>query len=181
MINKNSYSREDIQKVSEGKIFGQENAKLPMGPMLMIDRIINISTNGGKYEKGAILAELDIDPKNWYFKYHFKGDPVMPGCLGLDGFWQLLGFFLTWVGGKGKGRALGVKEVKFKGQVRPYHDKITYKIDIKKIIKRPVYMVWGDANLLINDKIIYTARDLQVGLFENLKWDYGADPAIDPF
>jgi 3-hydroxyacyl-[acyl-carrier protein] dehydratase/trans-2-decenoyl-[acyl-carrier protein] isomerase len=104
----------------------------------MIDRILKISERGGKYNKGSILAELKINPKKWFFDCHFKGDPVMPGCLGLDGFWQLLGFFLSWSGGSGRGRALGVKELKFKGQVRPYHDLITYNLDIKKIIKKPV-------------------------------------------
>ena len=105
----------------------------------------------------------------------------MPGCLGLDAFWQLIGFFLTWIGGEGKGRALGVKELKFKGQVRPFHKKITYHIDIKKYITRPTHMVWGDAVLKVKDKAIYFAKDLQVGLFESLTWDYGKDPATDPF
>ena len=105
----------------------------------------------------------------------------MPGCLGLDGFWQLLGFFLSWAGGQGRGRALGVKELKFKVQVRPYHDIITYQIDIKKVMKKPVFMVWGDAALSVKEKVIYFAKDLQVGLFEILTWDFGADPALDTF
>lgn len=105
----------------------------------------------------------------------------MPGCLGLDGFWQLIGFFLTWLGGDGRGRALGVKDLKFKGQVRPYHEKIIYKIDIKKFITRPTYMAWCDAVLEVKDKAIYFAKDLQVGLFEGLTWDHGKDPALDPF
>jgi 3-hydroxyacyl-[acyl-carrier protein] dehydratase/trans-2-decenoyl-[acyl-carrier protein] isomerase len=105
----------------------------------------------------------------------------MPGCLGLDGFWQLIGFFLSWIGGDGRGRALGVGEVKFKGQVRPYHDKIIYKIDIKKVIRRPMLMAWGDAELQVKDRIIYFAKNLQVGLFENLTWDFGSDPALDTF
>ena len=105
----------------------------------------------------------------------------MPGCLGLDGFWQLVGFFLSWAGGKGRGRALGVKEVKFRGQVRPYHDKITYQIDIRKFITRPTFMAWGDAVLHVKDKAIYFAKDLQVGLFDKLVWDTGMDPALDPF
>lgn len=181
MNNKSSYTKSELLEVAEGEIFGQENGKLPRSPMLMIDRILKISDDGGKYDKGSILAELNIDKNNWFFDCHFKGDPVMPGCLGLDGFWQLLGFFLTWSGGKGRGRALGVKELKLKGQVRPYHKLITYNIDIKKIIKRPVFMAWGDAALAIKDRVIYTAKDLQVGLFENLNWDFGADPALDPF
>jgi len=178
---KSSYSKEDLLDIAEGNVYGQENGKLPKPPMLMIDRILNITEEGGKYGRGFILAELDINPKNWFFDCHFKGDPVMPGCLGLDGFWQLLGFFLSWAGGKGRGRALGVKNLKFKGQVRPYHDKIIYKIDIKKLMKKPVFMVWGDATLSVKDKMIYFAEGLQVGLFDNLTWDFGADPALDTF
>jgi len=152
-----------------------------MPPMLMMDRIIHISDEGGKYGKGEIKAELDIKKSLWFFDCHFKGDPVMPGCLGLDGFWQLIGFFLTWVGGEGRGRALGVKDLKFKGQIRPYHEKIIYKIDIKKFIIRPTYMAWCDAVIEVKDKAIYFAKDLQVGLFEGLTWDHGKDPALDPF
>jgi 3-hydroxyacyl-[acyl-carrier protein] dehydratase/trans-2-decenoyl-[acyl-carrier protein] isomerase len=149
--------------------------------MLMMDRITHISDEGGKYGKGKIKAELDIDKSLWFFDCHFKGDPVMPGCLGLDGFWQLIGFFLTWIGGNGRGRALGVKDLKFKGQVRPFHKKITYEIDIRKFITRPTHIVWGDAVLKVKNKVIYIAKDLQVGLFESLTWDYGKDPALDPF
>jgi 3-hydroxyacyl-[acyl-carrier protein] dehydratase/trans-2-decenoyl-[acyl-carrier protein] isomerase len=105
----------------------------------------------------------------------------MPGCLGLDGLWQLIGFFLTWVGGEGRGRAVGVGNLKFKGQVRPYHDKITYKIDIKKLIKKPVYMIWGDGELSIGNRVIYIAKNLQVGLFDNLTYDFGGDPTQDTF
>ena len=181
-MNKNSsYTKQELLEIGSGKIFGTQNGKLPLPPMLMIDRILNISDSGGKYDKGFIEAELDIDPKNWFFECHFKNDPVMPGCLGLDGFWQLIGFFLSWAGGQGRGRALGVKEVKFKGQVRPYHDKITYQIDIRKFITRPMFMAWGDAVLHVKDKTIYFAKDLQVGLFEKLVWDTGMDPALDPF
>jgi 3-hydroxyacyl-[acyl-carrier protein] dehydratase/trans-2-decenoyl-[acyl-carrier protein] isomerase len=181
MNKKSQYNKEDLLQVSEGEIFGMENGKLPQPPMLMIDRILKISEKGGKYDKGHVIAELDINPKNWFFNCHFKGDPVMPGCLGLDGFWQLLGFFLTWIGGTGRGRALGVKELKLKGQVRPYHNQIVYNVDIKKIIKKPVFMAWGDAALAIKDRVIYTAKDLQVGLFENLTWDFGANPSLDTF
>jgi len=147
----------------------------------MMDRILHIADTGGKYGKGIIEAELDIDPDNWFFKCHFKNDPVMPGCLGLDGFWQLVGFFLSWAGGQGRGRALGVKELKFKGQVRPYHEKVSYRIDIRKFITRPTFMAWGDAVLQVKDKAIYFAKDLQVGLFEKLVWDTGMDPSLDPF
>jgi len=181
MQQKTSYSKKDLLTIAEGTVFGQDNGKLPRKPLLMIDRILNITADGGKYNKGSVLAELKISPKNWFFDCHFKGDPVMPGCLGLDGFWQLLGFFLTWTGSKGRGRALGVKELKFKGQVRPYHKLITYKLDIKKMIKKPISMAWADATLSIKDRVIYLAKDLQVGLFENLAWDFGADPALDTF
>jgi 3-hydroxyacyl-[acyl-carrier protein] dehydratase/trans-2-decenoyl-[acyl-carrier protein] isomerase len=181
MNKKSQYNKEELLQVSEGEIFGMENGKLPQPPMLMIDRILKISEKGGKYDKGHVIAELDINPKNWFFNCHFKGDPVMPGCLGLDAFWQLLGFFLTWIGGTGRGRALGVKELKLKGQVRPYHNQISYKVYIKKIIKKPVFMAWGDAALSIKDRVIYTAKDIQVGLFEKLTWDFGADPSLDTF
>jgi len=181
MSSRKSFSKEDLINSGLGKLFGVDKGKLPAPPMLMIDRILHISDEGGKYGNGEIKAELDIDESLWFCDCHFKGDPVMPGCLGLDAFWQLIGFFLTWIGGEGKGRALGVKELKFKGQVRPFHKKITYQIDIKKYITRPTHMVWGDAVLKVKDKAIYFAKDLQVGLFESLTWDYGKDPATDPF
>ena len=181
MEKKSSYAKQELLNIGAGKIFGKNNGKLPLPPMLMIDRILQISKKGGKYGNGYIKAELDIDKDQWFFKCHFKNDPVMPGCLGLDGFWQLIGFYLSWAGGKGKGRALGVKELKLKGQVRPYHEKITYSIDIRKFITKPTFMAWGDAVLIVKEKAIYLAKDLQVGLFDKLVWDNGMDPALDPF
>ena len=181
MSRKSSFSKKDLLEIAKGQFRDKSIGKLPLPPMLMIDRIIEISEVGGDYEKGYIKAEMDISDNNWFFECHFKNDPVMPGCLGLDGFWQLIGFFLSWAGGKGKGRALGVKDLKFKGQVRPYHEKIIYKIDIKKFITRPTYMAWCDAVIEVKDKAIYFAKDLQVGLFEGLTWDHGKDPALDPF
>jgi len=183
MDKKSSYTKQDLLDIGTGKAFGKKNGKLPLPPMLMIDRILNISKTGGKYDAGFIEAEMDIDPEHWFFKCHFKNDPVMPGCLGLDGFWQLIGFFLSWAGGSGRGRALGVKELKLKGQVRPYHDKITYLIDIRKFITKPTFMAWGDGVLKVDnkDKAIYFAKYIQVGLFEKLVWDSGMDPALDPF
>jgi len=178
---KSHFTKEDLLKIANGDIFGIKNGKLPKPPMLMLDRILKISDKGGKFGKGFIHAEMDVDQEQWFFGCHFKNDPVMPGCLGLDGFWQLVGFFLTWIGGNGRGRALGVKDLKFKGQVRPYHTTISYLIDIRKIITKPVYMAWADAVLKIKDKTIYFAKDLQVGLFENLTWDFGADPTLDTF
>ena len=181
MKRKSSYTKEDIIKASNGVMFGKENGRLPKSPMLMVDRITHISNSGGKYKKGEIVAEMNIDPDLWFFKCHFENDPVMPGCLGLDGLWQLLGFFLSWTGGTGRGRALGVKELKFKGQVRPYHSSIVYTIDIRKLVSRSMHMVWGDAVVRANKKEIYFAKDLQVGLFDNLVWDTGMDPRLDPF
>jgi 3-hydroxyacyl-[acyl-carrier protein] dehydratase/trans-2-decenoyl-[acyl-carrier protein] isomerase len=181
MERKNSFTKEDLINSGLGKLFLGVKGKLPRPPMLMIDRILHISDEGGKYGKGEIKAELDINKSLWFFDCHFKNDPVMPGCLGLDGFWQLIGFFLSWAGGQGRGRALGVKDLKFKGQVRPFHEKIIYQIDIRKFITKPTYIAWGDAVLEVKDKTIYYAKDLQVGLFDNLTWDYGKDPALDPF
>ena len=181
MKQKNSYTREELLQCAAGELFGIEHSKLPTDPLLMADRITTITMDGGKYDKGLVIAELDINEKTWFFHSHFIGDPVMPGCLGLDGMWQLIGFFLTWSGCTGRGRALGVGNVKFKGQVRPYHDVITYTIDVKKIINKPVPMIWGDGELHVNDKKIYTAKGLQVGLFDNLIYDFGGDPTSDTF
>ena len=181
MNRKNKFSREELLKIAQGVVFGKENGKLPLPPMLMISRILDINEDGGQNGKGQIRAELDIEKSNWFFDCHFKNDPVMPGCLGLDGFWQLIGFFLSWIGGKGRGRALGVKELKFKGQVRPYHKKVTYIIDLKRVVKRPVFMAWANAILQVDGRDIYFAKDLQVGLFDNLTWDYGLDPSLDTF
>ena len=162
---------------------GPNASKLPLPPMLMVDRIIEINEDGGKYGKGYVLAELDISEESWFFHCHFKGDPVMPGCLGLDGMWQLVGCFLTWIGSKGRGRALGVSDLKFKGQVRPYHEKVIYKIDIKKLLVRnKKTMGWADGLLSTeNNRTIYFAKNLQVGFFNNLTYDFGGDSSQDSF
>ncbi len=160
-----AYDTETLLACARGEVFGEGNAQLPAPPMLMMDRIVSITADGGKYGKGFIHAELDISPEQWFFLCHFFGDPVMPGCLGLDAMWQLVGFFLGWSGAQGRGRALGVGEVKFRGQVRPTVKKITYKIDMKRVILRRLILGVGDGTLEADDQVIYTAKDLKVGLF----------------
>jgi len=148
-----------------GELYGPNNAQLPLPPMLMMDRITLITDEGGLYGKGEIIAELDIKPDLWFFDCHFQGDPVMPGCLGLDAMWQLVGFFLCWMGGPGKGRALGVGEVKFTGQVLPTAKKVIYRINMKRLILRKLVMGIADATMEVDGKVIYEATDLRVGLF----------------
>ncbi|GAC14799.1 3-hydroxyacyl-[acyl-carrier-protein] dehydratase FabA [Aliiglaciecola lipolytica] len=164
---KSSFSREDLLSCSQGELFGPGNSQLPAPNMLMMDRIVTISETGGKYDKGYILAELDITPDLWFFDCHFPGDPVMPGCLGLDAMWQLVGFFLGWCGGPGKGRALGVGEVKFTGQILPTAKKVTYKIDMKRVIKRKLFMGMADGVVEVDGREIYAAENLKVGLFQD--------------
>jgi 3-hydroxyacyl-[acyl-carrier protein] dehydratase/trans-2-decenoyl-[acyl-carrier protein] isomerase len=146
-------------------MFGPGNAQLPVPNMLMMDRITEITNEGGRHGKGHIVAELDIHPDLWFFECHFPGDPVMPGCLGLDAMWQLIGFFLAWSGGEGRGRALGVGEVKFTGQVLPSASKVVYEIDLRRVITRKLIMGQGDGRLSVDGREIYTAADLRVGLF----------------
>ena len=160
-----SYSYEELLACSRGELFGPGNAQLPAPNMLMMDRITKITEEGGEYGKGEITAELDIKPDLWFFECHFKNDPVMPGCLGLDAMWQLVGFYLGWLGHPGRGRALGVGEVKFTGQVLPTGKLVSYKIDIKRVIARGLVMGIADATLCIDDREIYTAKNLRVGLF----------------
>lgn len=160
-----SFNRDELLACARGELFGQGNAQLPLPNMLMIDRITYICSDGGKFGKGEIVAELDIKPDLWFFNCHFIGDPVMPGCLGLDAMWQLVGFFLGWIGSHGKGRALGCREVKFTGQVRPNAQKITYHINMKRIILRKLVMGIADATLEVDGRTIYTGSDLRVGLF----------------
>ncbi|GAA5136304.1 3-hydroxyacyl-[acyl-carrier-protein] dehydratase FabA [Alloalcanivorax gelatiniphagus] len=162
---KSSYSRDDLLACAHGELFGPGNARLPLPNMLMMDRIVHIAETGGHYGKGQIVAELDIDPELWFFQCHFESDPVMPGCLGLDATWQLLGFFLGWLGNPGRGRALGVGQVKFSGQVLPTAKKLTYRIDIKRVIARSLTMGIADATVSVDGNDIYQANDLRVGLF----------------
>lgn len=165
MGKQHSFTREELLMSGRGELYGPENAQLPLPNMLMMDRIIHISDEGGKYGKGEIIAELDIKPDLWFFECHFQGDPVMPGCLGLDAMWQLVGFYLCWLGGPGKGRALGVGEVKFTGQVRPTAKRVTYRIHLKRVIMRKLVMGIADATMEVDGKEIYEATDLRVGLF----------------
>lgn len=165
MTRQSSFTREELLQCGRGEMFGPGNAQLPLPNMLMIDRIVTINEDGGAHGKGEIIAELDINPDLWFFECHFQGDPVMPGCLGLDAVWQLIGFYLGWLGSPGRGRALGVGEVKFTGQVLPTAKKVTYKIDLKRVITRRLIMGIGDASMLVDGKEIYTMKDLRVGLF----------------
>lgn len=162
-----SYNKEELIHCGNGDMFGPGNAQLPVPNMLMMDRISHISQTGGENGKGEIIAELDITPDLWFFDCHFPGDPVMPGCLGLDAMWQLVGFFLAWKGNPGRGRALGAGEVKFTGQILPTAKKVTYKITLKRVIERKLVMGIADGSVSVDGKEIYTAKDLRVGLFTN--------------
>lgn len=163
---RNSYSKEDLIECGMGRLFGPGNAQLPIDNMLMVDRITNITGTGGSEGKGHVVAELDINPDLWFFDCHFKNDPVMPGCLGLDAMWQLVGFFLGWRGNPGKGRALGCGEVKFTGEILPSNKKVTYELDIKRLIERKLVMGIADGTVTVDGKVIYTAKGLKVGLFK---------------
>jgi 3-hydroxyacyl-[acyl-carrier protein] dehydratase/trans-2-decenoyl-[acyl-carrier protein] isomerase len=159
------YERDDLLACAKGETFGSGNAQLPYPPMLMFDRITEIEADGGPHGKGRMVAELDIRRDLWFFDCHFIGDPVMPGCLGLDAMWQLVGFFLGWSGAPGRGRALGVGEVKFTGQVTPKVKKVVYRIDLKRVVLRRLVMGVADGVLEADGTPIYEARDLRVGLF----------------
>jgi 3-hydroxyacyl-[acyl-carrier protein] dehydratase/trans-2-decenoyl-[acyl-carrier protein] isomerase len=165
MQKKNSFTYEELLSCGRCEMFGAGNAQLPLPPMLMFDRIVSITEEGGKYGQGQIIAELDVKPDLWFFGCHFQGDPVMPGCLGLDAMWQLVGFYLGWKGGPGRGRALGAGEVKFSGQVLPTGKKVTYYIDLKRVIMRKLVMGIADARMELDGREIYVANDLRVGLF----------------
>jgi len=165
MSAQSSYSYEDLLACGRGEMFGPGNAQLPLPPMLMFDRITNINADGGQFGKGEVVAELDINPDLWFFACHFQGDPVMPGCLGLDAMWQLVGFYLGWIGGPGRGRALGVGEVKFSGEITPETKKVTYRVELKRVINRKLVLGIGDGVVEADGKPIYEAKDLRVGLY----------------
>ena len=166
-MKQNSFSYEQLIECSNGTLFGKGNAQLPSPPMLMFDRITNINETSGAFSKGEIIAELDIKPELWFFDCHFKGDPVMPGCLGLDAMWQLVGFYLGWLGQPGKGRALGVGEVKFTGQVLNSVKKVSYHISLKRLILRKLILGVADGVLKADGEPIYEAKDMKVGLFQS--------------
>lgn len=164
-VPKNSYELPELVDCGYGRLFGPGNAKLPIDNMLMLDRIVEINADGGEHGRGQIIAELDIKPDLWFFDCHFPEDPVMPGCLGLDALWQLLGFFLGWSGHPGKGRALGAGEVKFTGEILPTSKKVVYELSISRLINRSLVMGIADGQVSVDGKTIYTTKALKVGLF----------------
>ncbi|MBX3690051.1 3-hydroxyacyl-[acyl-carrier-protein] dehydratase FabA [Dokdonella sp.] len=167
MSRPSSLSFEQLLSCARGEMFGPGNARLPAPPMLMFDRITHVDENGGTHGKGLLQAELDIRPDLWFFGCHFEGDPVMPGCLGVDAMWQLAGFYLPWLGEPGRGRALGVGEVKFTGQVLPSAHLVRYEINVSRVIRGRLKMIVADGSTFVDDRLIYTAKDLRVGLFQS--------------
>lgn len=165
MDRKNSFTRDELLTCSHGTMFGPGNARLPLPPMLMVDRITRISDTGGNHGKGEIIAEFDIKPDLWFFGCHFESDPVMPGCLGVDALWQLVGFHLGWLGSPGRGRALGAGEIKFFGQVLPTAKTVTYHLHLSRVIQRKLVMGVADGFVSVDGRDIYSATDLKVGLF----------------
>lgn len=164
---KSHFNRDELLACARGQLFGDQAARLPDGQLLMVDRVTHIDAAGGSHGKGQVVAELDIHPDLWFFGCHFIGDPVMPGCLGLDALWQLVGFYLTWRGNDGHGRALGSGEVKFFGQVLPTARRVTYRLDISRLVERKLVMAIADGSVSVDGREIYTAKDLRVGIFQS--------------
>ena len=169
MARPQSFDRDALLACARGELFGPGNARLPAPPMLMFDRITEISETGGANGKGVIRAEMDVHPDLWFFGCHFEGDPVMPGCLGVDAMWQLTGFYLPWLGEPGRGRALGVGEVKFTGQILPTSRLVQYEIDIRRVLRGKLRLVIADGRSLVDGREIYVAKDLRVGLFQSVE------------
>lgn len=169
-MRKSSYNREELLLSGEGKLFEPDSARLPAPNLLMFDRITKITSDGGEYGKGEIIAELDINPDLWFFQCHFIDDPVMPGCLGLDALWQLVGFFITWSGHPGKGRALGVSDVKFSGQILPENKLVRYHLNIKRLLSGKLKLAIADGKVSVDGKDIYSANGLRVGLFTEVSF-----------
>ncbi len=165
---RNSFDYEDLLACGRGELFGPGNAQLPAPPMLMFDRITSITADGGRYGKGQIVAELDVKPDLWFFGCHFEGDPVMPGCLGLDALWQMVGFYVAWTGAPGRGRALGVGEVKFTGQVTPAARLVTYTVDIRRVLARQVAIGFAAGTMAVDGEIVYEADGLRAGTFTSM-------------
>ncbi len=166
-VKQSSYNQEDMLRAGRGELFHPESAKLPLPNMLMADRVVEINETGGRYNRGEVIAELDIHPDLWFFKCHFQDDPVMPGCLGLDATWQFTGFFLAWQGFKGRGRALGVEEVKFTGQVLPTSKIVRYHIHIRRVLNRSLVMAISDGVVSVDGREIYTMKNMKVGVFQS--------------
>ncbi len=162
---KTSFTYEDLIECAHGRLFGPGNAQLPLPPMLMIDRISKITEDGGAHGKGEVIAEYDLDPDRWFFKCHFDGDPIMPGCLGLDALWQMVGFFLGWLGAPGRGRAIGVGEVRLRGQVLPTAKRLVYHLNFKRVMRGRLILGIADGSMSADGQTVYEAKDLRVGLF----------------
>jgi 3-hydroxyacyl-[acyl-carrier protein] dehydratase / trans-2-decenoyl-[acyl-carrier protein] isomerase len=165
LTHRTSFTYQDLLECGHGRLFGPGNARLPLPPMLMFDRVTRIAESGGRHGKGEMVAELDVKPDLWFFACHFESDPVMPGCLGLDALWQMTGFYLGWLGHPGRGRALGVGEVKFADQVLPTVKRVEYRVDVKRVIARKLILGIADGTLLADGKPIYEVNDMKVGLF----------------
>ncbi len=165
LIQQNAYTYEDLLSCAHGELFGPGNARLPLPPMLMFDRISSITEDGGEYGKGEVVAELDIKPDLWFFACHFEGDPVMPGCLALDALWQLLGFYLGWLGLPGRGRAIGVGEVKLANMILPEAKKLTYHVNVKRVIRRKLNLAIADGIVRVDGEQSHIANSLRVGVF----------------